>query len=102
SDPVPRPVPHDPQEPRAERRARTEPGQRVVHLHEGLLHRVFRLSRLTSDEPCDAIRDALVARYELLVRVDVTVPGEVDELRVLQWSALHGTLARSHLRPHYT
>ena len=33
---------------------------------------------------------------------DVAVPGEVDELRVLQWSALHGTLARSHLRRPYT
>ena len=37
-----------------------------------------------------------------LVRMDVSILGEVDELRVLQWSALHGTLARSHLRHPYT
>src|SRR5207247_1722529 len=79
--PVPGLVRHDPQDPRAERRSGSEPVQRSVGLHEGLLHDVLHVG--SGHEVRDSRRDVLVPPDELLVRARIASPGLFDALRFI-------------------
>ena len=88
STPVAGFVRDDPEQPRPERRAVTEPRKGPVRLHECLLDCVVGLVG-AADQAGRSEREVLEGAHELLVRIDVAVAGAHDELRFVQWSALH-------------
>src|SRR6266511_1949174 len=87
--PVLRLVRDDPQDPRPERTPGTESLERVVRLHERVLGGVLRVRSASGDEERGSKREFPVPRYQLPVRLDIAILGQLDEPSFLQWTALH-------------
>jgi len=83
----------DPAQPRLEWRAGAKTAERVVGIHECLLGRVFRVRGVTGDLVGDPKRQLLVLLDKCFICVDIAVFGSFDERYVVQWPALHGSIA---------
>src|SRR5439155_13468357 len=82
-------VRNDPQEPRLERRARTEPRKGGPRLDEAGLGGVLRICRRSRQQKGCPEGDVLIHPHELLEGARVTAPGALRERGVLRRSALH-------------
>src|SRR5207253_7287203 len=86
-------------QPWLERRARAKTAERVVGVHESLLGSVFRVRGVAGDLVGDPKRQLLVVLDKCFICVDIAVFGSFDERYVVQWPALHGSIAIPSYQP---
>ena len=79
----------DLEDPRPKRRAGPEAVQRRPGLHEPLLGGILRIRGAPGDEVRRAKRDPLICLHEVSIGGFIALLGPFDELRFLQWTALH-------------
>src|ERR1044072_9145436 len=75
--------------PRASRRARAKAVERGPGLHDPLLGGVLRIGGAAGDEVGRAKCDPLICLHEVSIGGFIALLGSLDELRFLQWTALH-------------
>src|SRR5439155_17339260 len=90
------------EQPRSKWRAAAEPRQSPEGLDEGLLRGVLRIGGRTAGQVGHPHRHALMPAHQLFVGAQVTLARSVDELGVLQWSALHRKMSFRLLGDSYT
>src|SRR5262249_61818267 len=86
---VARLVRDDAEQPRLERRTCAEAAERAPRLDEPFLRRILGFARAAGDQKRSAICDRLVGVHELSVGVMVAASGALDQLRFVEWTALH-------------